>query len=118
MTGTVAWRASVSMVSWAYTRAAIPSTQRERFRATSATASRVPRPISWPERYTARPPSWTIPTSKVTRVRSEGFSKISATVRPASGVPRRPTFHRCLRSAASANIWSAVSRVRSADPRK
>ena len=31
------------------------------------------------------PPSWRTPTSKLTRVRVEGFSKISATIRPASG---------------------------------
>jgi hypothetical protein len=31
------------------------------------------------------PPSWRMPTSKETRVRVEGFSKIIASVLPASG---------------------------------
>ena len=50
MTGMLAWRASASMVAWAYTRATMPSTQRERLRATSGTDSRVPSPISLPAR--------------------------------------------------------------------
>ena len=50
MTGTVAWRASSSRVRWAKTRAAMPSTQRERLRAMSGTDSRLPMPISWAER--------------------------------------------------------------------
>ena len=52
-----------------------------------------------------------MPTSKVTRVRSDGFSKISATERPSSGVPRRPAFQRCLRSAASRNRSEQVLAV-------
>ena len=89
MTGMLAWRARPSTVAWSYTRATIPSTQRERLRATSGTDSREPMPISLRERYTPRPPSWMIPTSKVTRVRSDGFSKMRASVRPASAVECR-----------------------------
>ena len=60
MTGTVAQRASSSSVLWAKTRAAMPSTHRERLRAMSGTDSRLPGPMSWAERYTAAPPSWTM----------------------------------------------------------
>ena len=88
MTGTVAWAASCSSVRCENTRAATTSTHRERLRPTSGTDSRLPIPISWAARYTAAPPSCTIATSKVTRVRSEGFSKIRAMVRRGSGVRR------------------------------
>src|SRR5262245_43089876 len=118
MTGTLAWRASPVIVACEFTRAMMPSTHRERLRATSGTDSRVPSPISRPTRWTARPPSWMMPTSKVTRVRSEALSKISAKVLPASGDSRRPAFRRCFRSAARANSSSAASRVKSAADRK
>ena len=118
ITGTVAWRARPSTVSCKYTRAAIPSTQSERLRAASGTDSRVPSPISGPERCTARPPNWTTPTSNVTRVLSDGFSKINASVRPLSGAPRRPAFQPCLSAAATSNRCCARSRLRSAAERK
>src|SRR5262245_43500258 len=118
MTGTLAWRASPVIVACEFTRAMMPSTHRERLRATSGTDSRVPSPISRPTRWTARPPSWMMPTSKVTRVRSEAFSKISAKVLPASSDSRRSALRRCFRSAARANNSSAASRVRSAADRK
>jgi hypothetical protein len=38
----------------------------------------------------ASPPSWRAATSNETRVRVEGFSKIIASVRPASGLAGRP----------------------------
>ena len=46
-----------------------------------------PRPscISAPVSITTSPPSWRIATSKLTRVRVLGFSKIIASVLPASG---------------------------------
>ena len=37
---------------------------------------------------TTSPPSWRMPTSKETRVRVDGFSKIMASVLPASGLSR------------------------------
>ena len=42
-----------------------------------------------------------MPTSNVTRVRSDCFSKMSASERPARGAARRPAFQRCLSSAAT-----------------
>src|ERR1700722_14230362 len=63
-----------------YTRATIPWTQRSRLRATSAMDSRAPSEAEacvW-SRKTTEPPMLWMPTSKVTRVRSEGFSKMSA----------------------------------------
>ena len=41
--------------------------------------------ISPPDSTSVSPPICRTPTSKLTRVRVEGFSKISATIRPASG---------------------------------
>ena len=51
-----------------------------------------PRPswISVPVSTTTSPPSWRMPTSNETRVRVDGFSKISARVRPASGFDALP----------------------------
>lgn len=59
----------------------------------------------------AWPPSWVMPTSKETRVRSEGFWKIIARVLPASrgwGVP-------ALTSRLSRPASSRTSSVRDAD---
>ena len=64
---------------------------------------------------TARPPSWTIPTSNVTRVRSEGFSKMRARVRPSRAVECRPRLSRCFSSLAVRKRRSTSSRVRSLD---
>src|SRR5512137_1623183 len=61
-----------------------PCTIRSRFLATSYTDSRLPRLISAGDRYNEKPPSWWMPTSKVTRVRSDGFSKSIASAWPAS----------------------------------
>jgi hypothetical protein len=38
------------------------------------------------------PPSWRMPTSKDTRVRVDGFSKIMASALPASGLSAVPAF--------------------------
>ena len=70
----------------------MPCTQRDRLRATSAADSRVPIPTCSGRNRIACPPSWVMPASKVTWVRSDGFSKYIARVRPRSvwGVsPRR-----------------------------
>jgi len=79
----------------------------------SGTDSRLPGPMSWAERYTAAPPSWTMATSKVTRVRSDGFSKMSARVRPASGVTRWPALSLALSSAVSLKMSSTCFLSRS-----
>jgi hypothetical protein len=57
-------------------------------------------------------------TSKVTRVRSEGFSKINAIVRPGSGVTRSRAFCLALSSAVRAKSRGTSSRVRSRIDRK
>ena len=77
--------------------------------------SRSPSRMSPGARFTAAPPSCTMPTSNVTRVRRLGFSKIIARVRPdSSGCGR------CARSSAfnrraipnSASISAVVTRCR------
>ena len=61
------------------------STKRDSTRAVSAMVSPWPSCISAPDSTSVSPPIWRMPTSKLTRVRVEGFSKTSATTRPASG---------------------------------
>src|SRR6516162_409447 len=68
--------------SWAKVRIMMACTMRSRFLATSYTDSRLPRLISAGERYSGCPPNCSMPTSNVTRVRKEGFSKIIASVFP------------------------------------
>ena len=70
---------------WSNTRATIASAKRSSVRATSRGASREPRPTSSPTSTTDVPPSRAMPTSTLTRVRSEGFWNTSATARPARG---------------------------------
>ena len=82
MTGIVACRASSSTVAWEKVRTARASTYWLITRAKSATLSRTPRPTSLSRRKIALPPSWAIAASKLTRVRSDGFSKIRPSVRP------------------------------------
>ena len=60
-----------------------------RTRAKSATLSRLPNPASLPRKIEL-PPRWAMPASKLTRVRSDGFSKIKAITRPGSSGSRRP----------------------------
>src|SRR5574341_35941 len=88
----------------------MPSTHRERLRATSGTLSRTPSWMSAGARFTAPPPSWRIPTSKVTRVRSDGFSKIMASVLPANTGVASPARCRSVRAAArsSTSVSSAA----------
>src|ERR1017187_5543059 len=71
-------------ISWAKVRIMMACTMRSRFLATSCTDSRLPRLISAGERYSECPPSCSMPTSNVTRVRNDGFSKIMASVLPFS----------------------------------
>src|ERR1700735_4201389 len=87
-----AFSARASIDSCVNVRATIPCTQRSRFFATSGMDSRWPSFDSVWSRNTEAPPRLEIPTSKVTRVRSDGFSKISARKRPANdqGGPSHP----------------------------
>ncbi len=63
----------------------IASTKAWRLRATSAMVSRSPQPTLPEVSWMAEPPSWTIPASNVTRVRSDGRSNSIASVRRTSG---------------------------------
>ena len=74
MTGIVAERASSSTVACEKVRAASTSTYWLKTRAKSTTLSRTPRPTSLPCRKMAFPPRRAIAASKLTRVRSDGFS--------------------------------------------
>src|SRR5438132_5601497 len=64
--------------------------------------------------YTAWPPSSHIPTSNVTRVRSDGFSKIMASTLPASSAGRSPALARRFKSVAVSRTWRTSSGERSA----
>src|SRR5687768_16211892 len=72
--------------------------------------------MSRDERKSAWPPSWVIPTSKLTRVRVELFSKIIARLRPARAVRKR--WGSRLSSAVRPRIASTSSAVRSWMERK
>ena len=69
---TVWWRLARTTTTSAYS----PST-----RAKSAMLSRLPKPTSLP-RNIELPPRWAMPASKLTRVRSDGFSNSRAIIRP------------------------------------
>ena len=85
ITGTVALSANSCSVVSSKVRIMTASTKRDSTRAVSAMVSPWPSCISPPESTSVSPPICRTPTSKLTRVRVEGFSKISATTRPASG---------------------------------
>ena len=85
ITGTVACSASSARVSGRKVRIMIASTKRLSTRAVSATVSPWPSCSSDPLSTIDSPPIWRMPTSKLSRVRVEGFSKISATILPLSG---------------------------------
>src|SRR5688500_1386953 len=72
--------------------------------------------MSRAERNSAWPPSWVIPTSKLTRVRVELFSKIIARLRPASAARKR--WGSRLSSAVRPKIASTSSAPRSWIERK
>ena len=75
-------------------------------RATSGSDSRPLRPASCVVRNTLPPPSWIAAASKLFRVRSDGFSKISVSTRPCKRAGRSPRFIRSFRSAEIARISS------------
>ena len=77
------------------------STKRESTRAVSASVSPRPSCISCAVSVIASPPSWRMATSKETRVRVEGLSKIIASVLPASGFLTMPR----ARAAFIARLW-------------
>ena len=110
--------ANSSRTCCANVRMTTASTQRSRLRATSAADSRPPSATSEGIRI-GSPPSSRTATSKVTRVRSDGLSKSSATCRPDSGVStrRRPAARACLSRAASARQAASSSGVTSASDR-
>ena len=60
--------------------------------------------ISVPVSMIVSPPSWRMATSKETRVRVDGLSKIIASTLPSNGRLRSPALSRDLRSAASSSI--------------
>ena len=80
-------------------RATIASTQRERLRATSRRRLARADPDCSGRSRIAWPPSWVMPASKVTWVRSEGFSKYIASVRPRSVCGRSPSLRERLQLA-------------------
>ena len=69
------------MVACEKTRATMPLTQRSRLRATSLSGSRTP---TGPSIKSESPPNCLMASSKVRRVRSEGFSKSRAMDLPSS----------------------------------
>ena len=69
-------------------RIMMASTKRDSTRAVSAMDSPRPSCISRPVRTIGSPPIWRMATSKDTRVRVDGLSKIIARGRPASGLSR------------------------------
>src|SRR5262245_31617208 len=96
---------------WLKVRAMIPSTMPSSVCATSPIASRLPRPTSLPWMAMAWPPSWVMPVSKETRVRSDGFSKTIARVFPSRAA--RCSCGLALMRAARSRISSTSSRARS-----
>ncbi len=87
MTGMDACCAMVVTVSCAKVRSTRPSTQRSRLCATSLRLSRAPRRDCVWSTKNETPPRLLMPASKVSRVRSEGFSKNSTICLP-TRVPR------------------------------
>jgi hypothetical protein len=110
MTGTVACRASSSTVSCANVRTASASTYWLMTRAKSPTVLAHAQPTSLPWRKIALPPRCAIAASKLTRVRSEGFSNNRPSVLPASSGDRHP-----LSSPFRATARSSKSRSRRRD---
>ena len=82
ITGTEADSAISCSTDSSKVRIMIASTKRDSTRAVSAMVSPWPSCISAPESTSVSPPICRMPTSKLTRVRVEGFSKTSATTRP------------------------------------
>src|SRR6202789_332499 len=108
MTGAADHRANSATVECEKTRAAIPCTQRSRLRATSFSGSRTP---MGPSQNTEVPPICRMASSKVSRVRSEGFSKSSAIDLPASASAKSRGVR--FTSAARSNRYESSSLERS-----
>ncbi|CDX50950.1 hypothetical protein MPL3365_130224 [Mesorhizobium plurifarium] len=70
----------------------------------SAMVSERPSCISVPVSMIVSPPSWRMPTSKDTRVRVDGLSKIMASTLPSSGFERSPALSLVFRATASSSI--------------
>src|SRR5262245_27734135 len=87
------------------------STYRDSTWAVSEIGSPRPSWMSREERKSACPPSWVIPTSKLTRVRVDDFSKIIARLLPASDEANRCGSR--LRSAVSEKIAATSAALRS-----
>ena len=85
MTGTEAQRASSSTSASGPVRMPIAATWRDSTIAVSRGSSPRDSCISSERSTSAWPPSSKMPASKDTRVRVDGFWKISATLRPSSG---------------------------------
>src|SRR6266545_3313926 len=114
-TGTVAaWARSTSRWS-SNVRITMASTYRESTWAASDIDSPRPKWVLRASITSGWPPSWAIPTSNDTRVRSDSFSKITATARPSSG---RASSGFRLRSAARSRTSACSAAVRSSSRRK
>ncbi|CDX33909.1 hypothetical protein MPLA_1690011 [Mesorhizobium sp. ORS 3359] len=70
----------------------------------SAMVSDRPSCISVPVSMIVSPPSWRMPTSKDTRVRVDGLSKIIASTLPSSGFERSPALSLVFRAIASSSM--------------
>ena len=93
----------------ASTRTTITSTISLSTRAKSAMLSRLPKPTSSPS-IRLLPPRWVMPASKLTRVRSDGFSNNSASTRPGSSGSRSPCANLVLRSSVIEKIrWISAA---------
>ena len=86
ITGTLAKDARSCSLEATPVRIMMTSTYRDSTRAVSATVSPRWSWVALPSSITTSPPNWRMPTSKETRVRVDGFSKIMARVFPASGL--------------------------------
>ena len=114
-TGTDPCSASSSRVSCGPVRTQIACTKRDSTSAVSRTDSPRESCISLSRSTSGVPPSSATPTSKEIRVRVDGRSKISATLRPSSA---RETSRSALSSAARSSIDRSSSLVTSSPVRK
>ena len=109
ITGTVANSARPATSAWGTVRTPIADTNRDSTWAVSRIDSPREICISPSRRISGWPPSSATPTSNETRVRVEGCSKISATLRPASALDAwRSAFSWAARSSRAVSS-SAVS---------
>ncbi len=86
ITGTGLTAAMASTRSWPNVRHTIAATCRPSTRVASSTVSPRPKCVTWASMTSGWPPSSAMPTANDTRVRSDGLSNRTATVRgPSSG---------------------------------